>query len=97
MSDVKEEKQKTAVALEYVPGETAPQIIATGKGHVAEKIIETAKEKDVPIHKDEKLAGTLSKLEIGDYIPEELYGVVAEVLVMVDRAENKVDVRNKRG
>ncbi len=90
MSENKDEKQKTAVALEYTPGETAPQIIATGKGHVADKIIEVAKEKNVPIHEDEKLAGTLSKLEIGDYIPEELYGVVAEVLVMVDRAENKV-------
>ncbi|MCR5584361.1 MAG: EscU/YscU/HrcU family type III secretion system export apparatus switch protein [Lachnospiraceae bacterium] len=96
MAEEKEEKQKTAVALEYVPGETAPQIIATGKGHVAEKIIETAKETDVPIHKDEKLAGTLSKLEIGDYIPEELYGVVAEVLVMVDRAESKVSKRPRK-
>ncbi len=93
MADEKEEKLKTAVALEYIPGETAPQIIATGKGYVAEKIIETAKETDVPIHEDEKLAGTLSKLEIGDYIPEELYGVVAEVLVMVDKAESKVTKR----
>ncbi len=89
MSENDREKSKTAVALEYIPGETAPQIVATGKGHVADKIIEVAKEKDVPIHEDAKLAGTLSKLEIGDYIPEELYGVVAEVLVMVDRAENK--------
>ncbi len=96
MMDNKDEKQKTAVALEYVPGETAPQIIASGKGYVAEKIIETAKEKEVPIHKDEKLAGTLSKLDIGDYIPEELYGVVAEVLVMVDRAENKVPAFGKK-
>ena len=90
MAKETEKKQKTAVALEYTAGETAPQIIATGKGYVADKIIETAKETNVPVHKDEKLAGTLSKLEIGDYIPEELYGVVAEVLVMVDRAENKV-------
>ncbi len=95
MNENKDEKLKTAVALEYTPGETAPQIIATGKGHVAEKIIEVAREKDVPVHEDEKLAGTLSKLEIGDYIPEELYGVVAEVLVMVDRAENKAP--RKRG
>ena len=95
MNEEKTEKQKTAVALEYVPGEAAPQIIATGKGHVAEKIIETAKETDVPIHEDAKLAKTLSGLEIGDYIPEELYGVVAEVLVMVDRAENKFP--KKRG
>lgn len=78
---------KTAVALSYEAGDQAPKILATGKGHVAEKIIEAAKENDVPVHKDEKLAGTLSKLEIGDYIPKELYGVVAEILVFVDRVE----------
>ena len=78
---------KTAGALSYEEGDKAPKILATGKGYVAEKIIEAAKEENVPIHKDEKLAGTLSKLEIGDYIPKELYGVVAEILVFVDRVE----------
>lgn len=78
---------KTAVALSYEEGDKAPKILATGKGYVAEKMIEVAKEENVPVHKDEKLAGTLSKLEIGDYIPKELYGVVAEILVFVDRVE----------
>ena len=82
-----EEISKTAVALSYEEGDQAPKILATGKGYVAEKIIEAAKEENVPIHKDEKLAATLSKLEIGDYIPKELYGVVAEILVFVDRVE----------
>ena len=82
----KEEKQrvKTAVALAYEPGDMAPKILATGKGEVAERIIETAKENDVPFYKDNKLAETLSKLEIGDTIPPELYDVVAEILVFVD-------------
>ncbi|MBR6643728.1 MAG: EscU/YscU/HrcU family type III secretion system export apparatus switch protein [Lachnospiraceae bacterium] len=88
---MEEEKQnintKTAVALSYEEGDQAPKILATGKGYIAEKIIETAKEVNVPVHKDEKLAATLSKLEIGDYIPKELYGVVAEILVFVDRVE----------
>lgn len=79
---------KTAVALSYEEGDQAPKILATGKGYVAEKIIEAAKEENVPVHKDEKLADTLSKLEIGDYIPKELYGVVAEILVFVDRVES---------
>jgi len=79
---------KTAVALAYEEGDQAPKILATGKGYVAEKIIEAAKEENVPVHKDEKLADTLSKLEIGDYIPKELYGVVAEILVFVDRVES---------
>ncbi|MDC7302723.1 EscU/YscU/HrcU family type III secretion system export apparatus switch protein [Agathobacter ruminis] len=75
---------KTAVAIAYEPGETAPKILATGKGAVAEKIIETAKEADVPLYKDNKLADTLSRLKIGDMIPPELYEVVAEILVFVD-------------
>lgn len=82
-----EEERKTAVALSYETGDTAPKILATGKGYVAEKMIEVAKQENVPLHKDTKLAQTLSKLEIGDYIPKELYGVVAEILVFVDRVE----------
>ena len=85
--EYKEKELKTAVALSYDAGDEAPKILASGKGYVAEKIIERAVYEDVPIHKDEKLAGTLSKLEIGDYIPKELYGVVAEILVFVDRVE----------
>lgn len=88
MEENKNVSNKTAVALSYEEGDQAPKILATGKGHIAEKIIEAAKEVNVPIHKDEKLAGTLSKLEIGDYIPKELYGVVAEILVFVDRVES---------
>lgn len=80
-------KQKTAIALEYNPDEEAPKIVATGKGIIAEKIIEKAKESDIPIHEDSKLAGTLSKLEIGDMIPPQLYEAVAEILVFVDAME----------
>lgn len=79
-----QEKQKTAVAVAYQPGDMAPKILATGKGAVAERIIEKAKENDVPFYQDNKLAETLSKLEIGDTIPPELYEVVAEILVFVD-------------
>lgn len=82
--DSKDNKPKVSVALEYTPGEEAPKIIASGRGVLAEKIIEKAKETDVPIYEDSKLANTLAKLEIGDMIPPELYGVVAEILVFVD-------------
>lgn len=80
-------RNKTAVALSYDGGDEAPKIIASGKGYLAEKMIEVAKETKVPIHKDEKLASTLSKLEIGDCIPPELYQVVAEVLIFVDKMD----------
>ncbi len=81
-------KRKTAVALSYEPGEEAPKILASGRGALAARIIEKAEEADVPLHRDDHLADTLSKLEIGDYIPPELYEVVAEVLVFVDRMDH---------
>ena len=80
----KEDKVKTAVALAYEAGDAAPKILATGKGELAERIIEKGREGNVPLYKDNKLAKTLSKLEIGDMIPPELYEVVAEILVFVD-------------
>ena len=82
--DKKKEKVKQAVALEYDPSDSAPRVLAIGRGALAEKIIEQAKNADVPVHKDEKLANTLSKLQIGDMIPPELYEVVAEILLFVD-------------
>lgn len=78
---------KKAVALSYNPEEEAPKIIATGKGYLAEKIIDKANESDLPIHQDPKLAETLSRLELGSYIPPELYEVVAEILVFVDKMD----------
>ncbi len=84
MNEQKPQKRKQAIALEYNPDEAAPKVIATGTGQLAERIIEKAKEADVPIHRDDKLADTLSRLEIGDAIPPELYEVVAEILVFVD-------------
>ena len=77
-------KPKQAIALEYNPEEDAPKVIASGRGQLAERIIEKARESDVPIHRDDKLADTLSRLEIGDMIPPELYEVVAEILIFVD-------------
>ena len=78
-----EKKKKTAVALGYEKGDEAPKILATGTGHLAERIIVKGKEAKVPIHQDQKLAKSLSSLEIGGAIPPELYDVVAEILVFV--------------
>lgn len=84
-SDNKEEKKvKEVAALQYSPDENkAPKLIALGKGEIAEKILEKAKENNVPIYKDAELAHTLGKLNIGDEIPPELYEVVAEILIFV--------------
>lgn len=78
---------KTAVAIAYEPNDDAPRVLASGKGYLADKIIAGAKKADIPLHKDQKLADTLSKLQIGEMIPPELYEVVAEILVFVDKMD----------
>ena len=87
MEKKEEKKSKTAVELTYDPEDSAPRVVASGKGWLAEKIISKAVENDVPLHQDDKLANTLANLEIGYMIPPELYEVVAEILVFVDQLE----------
>ena len=65
---------KKASALAYTPGEDkAPKVIASGKGVIAEKILEVAKEVKIPVVEDAHLADTLDKLRVGSEIPAELY------------------------
>lgn len=91
----KRPKIKQAIALGYDPNEDdAPKIIATGQGALAEKILDKAKEANIPVHTDGKLADTLSRLEVGELIPPELYEVVAEVLVFVD-AMDKIRAKER--
>ena len=90
-------KVKTAVALGYDPDkDNAPTVIASGKGALAERIIEKAQENEIPVHEDDKLAGTLANLGIGEAIPPELYEVVAEVLVFVDAMDKIMQKSNKK-
>lgn len=80
-------KDKIASALKYEAGEEAPKLIAKGKGYVAEKILETAKENNIAIYKDERLAKQLEHLSLGEEIPQELYEVVAEILVYIAKLD----------
>jgi flagellar biosynthesis protein len=77
-------KSQLAVALHY-DRTGAPRVVAKGKGAIGAKIIEIARQHDVPIEENEILAGALSNVELGDEIPAELYKAVAEVLVFVLR------------
>lgn len=87
---MEKKKIKEAAALRYSPDNNgAPEIVALGKGDIAEKIIEKAKENNVPLYEDEELAHTLSFLDIGAEIPRELYEIVAKVLVFVSDMDSK--------
>ncbi len=74
-----------AIALKYERGEmAAPVVIAKGAGPLAEKIKEVARISSVPIVENKPLARALYKtVELGDFIPEELYKAVAEILAYV--------------
>ena len=85
-------KVRKAAALKYENGYSAPIVTAAGIGYIADKIIEKAEENDVAIVKDESLAEMLSKIDIGDSIPPDLYEAVAKIIVFVnniDSRENK--------
>lgn len=85
------DKRKKSVALKYSPPEdTAPKIIASGYGEVAQKIRDIAKENNIPLYQDEDLAGFLVKLNVGEYIPEELYKILAQIFAWVWEVQNKV-------
>lgn len=79
---------KTATALSYKKaGGKAPKVVAQGQGYIAEKIQDIGEENAIPIYQDEKLAQQLENLAIGDEIPEELYEVVAEVLIFISKVD----------
>ena len=79
-----EKKGPIATALKYEGGkDLAPRVTAKGKGAVAEKIIQLARQHNVPIKKDPELVQMLSRLDIDDRIPPELYKAVAEILAFV--------------
>jgi flagellar biosynthesis protein len=84
--DEKPKPQLRAVALRYKPGEdTAPRLTAKGKGAVAERIVELARRNGVPIRQDRNLVQVLSRLDLDQEIPPQVYRAVAEILAFVYR------------
>lgn len=84
------EPVKLAVALKYEDeGENAPVIVASGRGEIADRIIQTAKDKNVPLYEEPSLAQVLASLELGTEIPPELYQAVAQVIAFVWQLDRK--------
>ncbi|WP_077612072.1 EscU/YscU/HrcU family type III secretion system export apparatus switch protein [Clostridium sp. Marseille-P2415] len=80
MSEFKNTLNKKAVALKYDDTKnSAPIIVASGMGYMAEKIIETANENGVPVYEDNSLATILTQLELGSQVPDELYQVIVDI------------------
>lgn len=89
---------RKAVALKYNPeAASAPVVVAKGQGHLAEEIVRRAKEHGVPMQEDASLVEVLSKLDLEQEIPPELYRLVAEVLSFVYRADRRAGLKNSDG
>ena len=82
-------RPRRATALRYAEGSEAPEVVATGAGELARRILEAAEEAGVPVRRDPALVEALSKLDVGRMIPPELYVAVAEALVWAYRLEAK--------
>ncbi|MCL2295301.1 MAG: EscU/YscU/HrcU family type III secretion system export apparatus switch protein [Spirochaetes bacterium] len=76
-------KIKKAVALQYNESLIAPVITAKGSGSSAEKIVEIAAKNGIVIVKNEALSDSLCTFNAGDFITEEYYEIVAEILAFV--------------
>ncbi len=88
MSDEARHPVPRAAALRYRQAEDeAPVVVARGNGLIAERILDIAREHGIPIHKDPALVDVLSRLDIEQQIPPELYVVVAEILAFIYRAQ----------
>ena len=75
---------KKAVALKYdMQQDSAPRVVAKGRGHVAEHILATAQKNSVPVYQNKTLVNMLMALEIDREIPPELYKAIAEVMAYV--------------
>ncbi|HEX2958208.1 MAG TPA: EscU/YscU/HrcU family type III secretion system export apparatus switch protein [Chitinispirillaceae bacterium] len=83
--------REKAVALKYNEGEDrAPKVVAKGQGHIADRIIETARQNGIPIYQDHDLLELLAQVDIDREIPSELYTAVAEILSWVYRANSEI-------
>jgi flagellar biosynthesis protein len=86
----KNEQTRKAAAVRYdAAKDDAPRLTAKGKGHVAERIIELARQHNIPVRSDKALIQILSQLDIDQHIPPELYKAVAEILAFVYSANEK--------
>ncbi len=82
-----EKHQQTAVAITYQTGDSAPKIVAKGRGLIAEEIIARASEHGVFVHESKDLVALLMQVELDRHIPPALYRAVAELLAWLYHVE----------
>jgi flagellar biosynthesis protein len=88
-STVISDERSLAIALAYAPGDTAPRIVAKGRGLIADEIIRRAREHGVFVHESPELVTLLMQSNLDDRIPPQLYVAIAELLAWIYRLELK--------
>jgi flagellar biosynthesis protein len=81
---------KRAAALKYIPGESAPFLLAKEKGELAERLLGIADEYGIKTVVDARLTESLFYVETGSYIPEYLFEAVATVLAYAYRTRSSI-------
>ncbi len=95
-AQTEETARKRVVALRYKQGEDlAPVVVAKGRGTIADKIIAIAEEHNIPLYQDPDLVEILSRVDLGNIVPSDLYKAVAEVLAFVYRMNGKYKEPNQ--
>jgi len=85
------DEQIKAAALRYRKGiDAAPQLVAKGRGLVAEKILALARQHGVPIREDRNMVEVLSTLSLYEEVPPDLYKAVAEILAFIYKMSNRL-------
>ncbi len=79
-----------AVALRYEPASSAPRVVASGRGWVAEALLARAREAGVPIDAQPDVVEVLLKLKIDEVIPPALYAAIAQVLAWAYQVDDRV-------
>lgn len=92
MEDEKEIYKKKAVALSFNDTlHDAPIVTSKGRGYIAQEIIKIADENKIPIYEDAKIVNILESLDIGDYVPRQLYVAVAEIICFALELEGNIN------
>jgi len=90
MANTRDKSRRRAVALRYdAEKDDAPRVVARGRGLLADRIVDLAREHGVHVHEDPQLVALLAGLEVDAAVPESLYRAVAEVLAFVYRLDRR--------
>lgn len=93
-----ESESNKAVAVSYEPGkDSAPRVVARGRGLIAERIIDIATEAGVPLYRDPDLVEVLMAVDVDELVPTHLYRAIAEVLAFVYRLNQERGEQILRG